>query len=326
MAAKSKNRKCSGNHKKRLFVGENTFRGIWSLLKKHKGNHPNLGESITASEINPLNERNEMSCGYCDKKNGQHYKREFCSKFCRRIEGLKSRGVTVILGLDAEKIHEHSQTKNEKFDRIHWNCPHDGSGYREQTLPLILKRFFESSSKVQDKGGRIHITLAQTEEKWAFYQGYIYNITAAAESNSYSLCAKRSFGPERYPGYCHRKTKSRENALAANRLREFVFVKVDNQTDCCDQDTETDIFYGEKRKYYTRNTDNESSSYSKSATSSITSSNDDSSSSNHTYVSLSNSNNDTDTDIFGFLAISSDGTDTDVSTEFLTEMMHNLAN
>lgn len=42
---------CHGAHKSRLFIGEASFKGVSSLLERHKESHPNLGESIIATEL-----------------------------------------------------------------------------------------------------------------------------------------------------------------------------------------------------------------------------------------------------------------------------------
>ena len=284
---------CSGTHRKRLFIGEAGFLGVWSLLDKHKDRHPNLGKSIIATELENF-DRNADDCPACQQRyneqdedtllslamsnlfieSGNVRQGVFCSDRCKRIQALKDRDVTVILGYDGTGMHKHPLTQGKTFKRIHWNCPHDGSNYRNQTLPTIIKKFFKSAAKMQQDGHRVHVTLAQppgspAEKKPEFYQGVIYNIRDAAESRGYKLYAKRSFGAERYPGYIHQRTGSTESAVGAERLREFVFVKGPLSADRPQSREQTGSFYLSdtgyiERGYYERDTDEESSNYSSS--------------------------------------------------------------
>lgn len=282
---------CSGTHRKRLFIGEAGFRGVWSLLNKHKDRHPNLGESIIATELETFG-RNVDDCPACQQKyeeqdedtllglsitnlfieSGNVRKGIFCSDRCERIQSLKDRGVTVILGYDGTNMHEHPLTQGRTFKRIQWNCPHDKSNYRAQTLPPIIKKFFESAAKMQQNGHRVHVTLAQPlggpyNNKSVFYQAIVYNIRFAAASSGYCLYAKRPFGSERYPGYIHEQTGSTESAAGAERQREFVFIKgpmpAGRRISKIKKETFND-FGQTKREYYVRDTDDESSGYSSS--------------------------------------------------------------
>ena len=279
---------CSGIHKERLFIGEAEFKGVWSLLEKHKTSHPKLGSSITATELDTFG-RNSDSCPQCDEISSEvisqlfsellnsvndRSTREterglFCSGRCERIQSLKNRGVNIILGYDGTKIHDHPLTMGKKFKRIHWNCPHDKSNYKRQTLPPIIRNFFISASEVQENGDCIHVTLAQPNtpsDKTKFYQGVVYNICDAAKFSGYLLYAKRPFGSTRYPGYEHQQTGSTQSAPGAERQREFVFIKGDFPDGRKKSKYSSENFYingsSTKREYYVRDTDDESSSYS----------------------------------------------------------------
>lgn len=274
---------CSGTHRERLFIGEAGFRGVTALLDKHQRSHPNLGESIIATELMTFG-RTADHCPACQTKldeaddetltslaianlfieEGQPKTELFCSERCERIRSLQNRGVTVILGFDGTLIHRsvHPTIAGKKFSRIHWNCPHDGSSFTSQTLPPIITRFFQSARQVQQSGDRIHVTLAQPEGKEGFYQGYIYNIRDAAKSNGYLLYAKRPFGSTRYPGYVHEQTKVVASAAGANTLREFVFIRGNLPEGRLKANVRTAPYYGFSRESYVRNTDDESSGYS----------------------------------------------------------------
>ncbi|HSX13802.1 MAG TPA: Rossmann-like fold-containing protein [Chlamydiales bacterium] len=236
-------RACSHSHKMRLFVGEGNFSGVTALLEKHKNSHPNLGKSILATEL----------------KRGPIVR--------EREEILDQHNVRIEQGFDATKMHEHPIASGRSIERIHWNCPHDGSSYQAQTLPPIIRDFFASAKRVQQDGHRVHITLAQPVEEWdksSFYQGVVYNIHDAAHSNGYNLYAKRPFGAERYPGYVHEQTHRAASARGANRLREFVFIKGPLPQDRKPTEVGSKYFpvVSESRPFYVRDTDNESSSYS----------------------------------------------------------------
>ena len=277
---------CSGNHRRRLFIGEgSTFSGVESLLNKHKNTHPNLGHSITATELRTFNRTSE-GCSTCEFLR-EEYDEEtsllstianlfldqdgtlgiFCGDVCRKIESLKNRGVTVLLGLDATQLDTDPGTAGKIFKRIHWNCPHDGSNYKNQTLPPIIEKFFLSASLMQEDGDQIQITLAQPQDvfdKSPFYQGVVYNIVQAARTGGYGLKKKRSFGPERYPGYQHEQTGRSDSAPGANRQRQFIFVKGENHSQGVR--VRSKLFKIERksltRSSYEVNTDQDSSGYS----------------------------------------------------------------
>jgi hypothetical protein len=149
-----------------------------------------------------------------------------------RIEMLKAKGLTVTFEVDGTKLDEACE--DVKFDRIHWNVPHDGKDCQEQTLPPIIKSFFQSCRQVQKTGGRVHITLPQpnpaqgkSTSRKAFYQGFYYNIVEAASSGGYRILKKRIFNNSRYPEYQHMRTNQNEAAeVAEEGMREFVFERV----------------------------------------------------------------------------------------------------
>ncbi len=284
---------CSGNHSTRLIVGEAGFKWTEAYIRKHSATHPNLARSIVASELNTFG-RSSEECTYCDEikqtkeaeialcsglanlfvKDGEKLVQYpevnfFCSEFCQRIKKLQDLGVTIILGLDAAKIHlsDHPSIQGKRFSRIHWNCPHNRSNFFAQTLPKLIRDFFTSSSYMQQPGDRIHITLAQPPGAEAFYQGVIYDIRGAAVTNNYCLYAKRPFGAERYPGYEHEITGFNQAAESASVQREFIFIKRPFELPTGRRGSgytmgyfsNPDRGYSFTRQYYIRDTDEESS-------------------------------------------------------------------
>ena len=241
---------CSGTHKTRLFIGDGNFSYTEAFIQKHdtKAKHneiSSLAHSIISTEL-----VSEIHCSECDLLDlfddlhvnspqsestpevpKQSSSCSDCSSIIKRIENLKSKGTTVLLAIDATLMSTHEAFKDRKFARIHWNCPHDGRDFKDQSLPNIILKVFEECSKMQGPKSRIHITLAQPMGKKGFYQGYVYDISRAARQTGYTLIKKRKFEGDRYPGYQHTQTNSNSRASVTDEgMREFIFEKVDQET------------------------------------------------------------------------------------------------
>jgi len=222
---------CQGNHKKRLIVGDGNFSFTEALINKHdkKAHHTSkysLAHSIIATDY-----KDQSDCDDCELEwFGEFWSWALCDG-CKRIQKLLNSGVTVLLGVDGTRLHHNKYLKPFKFSRIHWNCPHDGSSMKEQTLPKLIGSFFMSCAKIQKASHRVHVTLAQPGEKNHFYQGYYYNIVGAASIAGYALIKKRLFDSNRYPGYHHVQTNSNTSApVTEEGMREFVFEKLDKKS------------------------------------------------------------------------------------------------
>lgn len=198
-------------YKKRLLIGEGGFSFTEALLFKHKNSHPELGQSITATELlEPVNDQRGTN----------------------RIVSLQKQGVTILFGVDAQKIHH--LFKGRRFERIQWNCPFGDNALPEtkNNFSDVLPAFFRSCSRLQLVGDRIHVTLVQESNgKWISRQRENPIVEASASSN-YRLIRKRRFGTDRYPQYHHVKTGTVESFIGGEEKREFVFEKVanDNET------------------------------------------------------------------------------------------------
>ena len=186
-------------------MGEGNFSYTEAFINKHDATHQHpaetsLAHAITASDL--------MQKNSCDA----------------RIARLARQGVTILFGVDATQL---GQFTKGVYKRIHWNCPHDGSDYKRQTLPLIIVDFFKASAAIQKKGDRVHITLVQPQNTALFYQGYVYNIIQSACRGGYTLLKKRIFNAKRYPIYEHTQTNTNKKALVTEQgMREFVFEKI----------------------------------------------------------------------------------------------------
>ncbi|MBS0616184.1 MAG: DUF2431 domain-containing protein [Verrucomicrobia bacterium] len=188
--------------KKRLFIGEGDFSYTVALIEKHQAKYPQLPKFITATEfLEPVNEEMVL----------------------KRVEDLKAKGVTVLFGTDGQEIHRTFQGK--RFERIHWNCPFPFARQREG-MEKVMPRFFESASKLQLTGDRIHVTLMQgtSDNYWKTRQRE-NPILEGATYAGYRLIRKRLFGGQRYPGYVHVMTGRKEKYSAGGVEREFVFEK-----------------------------------------------------------------------------------------------------
>jgi len=196
---------CSGIHKQRLFVGEGNFSYTEAIINKHDAIHKHppeasLAHAITASDLTQKNS--------CDA----------------RIEQLARQGVKILFGIDATQL---GQFTKGVYKRIHWNCPHDGSDCKQQTLPPIIVNFFKACASIQKKGDRVHVTLVQSQHTPLFYQGYVYDIIQSACRGGYTLLKKRIFNANRYPGYEHTQTNTNEKASVTEQgMKEFVFEKI----------------------------------------------------------------------------------------------------
>ncbi|CAH0391352.1 unnamed protein product [Bemisia tabaci] len=189
------------NYKSRLFVGEADFSFTKALVKKHKGNHPDLPRAIVATELSPE----------ADK--------------CRKE--LKFEGVETHIGIDAQELHNHAK----RFKRIHWNCPYrEDLTDRNFDFPRVFRNFFESCSKIQRPGDRVHVTLMQErrDDRWKKFRQQECPVVSGSAYAGYRLVRKRIFGEGRYPGYGHWKSGGKSMHSAKDEdMREFVFEKVD---------------------------------------------------------------------------------------------------
>lgn len=196
--------------RKRLLVGEADFSYAEALTKKH----PEIASAVTATAY----------------ETHEDLEKTYPDTFLKNITTLNQKGMSLFVKADARKLDQYQTFKDKKFDRIHFNCPHDKSDFNDQTLPKLLKEFFENASKLQVVGNRVHIALPKVPDdlqKDQFYKGCVYGIYRAARLAGYKQLKPRNFGPERYEGYAHKITGQNSSASVTECLREYIFEKTD---------------------------------------------------------------------------------------------------
>lgn len=196
--------------RRRLLIGEADMSYGDALLNKH----PEIAKSVT---VTAYEKREALLETYPDT-------------FKQHKENIKAKQAKIFYDVDARKLHEHQTFKDNRYERIHFNCPHDKSDYNDQTLPKLLKEFFESASQLQQVGNRVHIALPKIvgdKQRDEFYKGCVYGIYTAARLAGYKQCNPRKFGADRFPGYEHKITGVNGSAAVTGVLREYIFEKTD---------------------------------------------------------------------------------------------------
>jgi hypothetical protein len=115
-----------------------------------------------------------------------------------------------------------------RFRYIHFNCPHIPGDSKNRELPKMLKNFFLSAAQVQKIGDKVYIALPDPNNLVIRKkrESYIYKIYDAAASAGYKCVQKRKFF-ERYPNYVHKMTSKAVSAKVAERVREYVFRRIE---------------------------------------------------------------------------------------------------
>lgn len=121
------------------------------------------------------------------------------------LDTLKKLGASIIHGVDATEMKEHSELSKRKFDRIIFNFPHAGFHGKEEDDEVIrmhmslVEGFFRNASGMLRPHGEVHVSHKTTAPfcKW--------HIEELARKHSLLRLDCVQFRKEDYPGYSNKK-------------------------------------------------------------------------------------------------------------------------
>ncbi|KAL5206635.1 hypothetical protein ABZP36_034844 [Zizania latifolia] len=131
------------------------------------------------------------------------------SKAESNITELKRMGATVLHGVNAKTMKDHTDLKGRQFDRIVFNFPHAGFKGKEDSLLMIdshkdlVRGFFHNARHLLRSSGEIHVNhkTGRVYDKW--------DIEHLASESSLIMVKKVGFQIEDYPGYNHKRGDGR---------------------------------------------------------------------------------------------------------------------
>jgi 25S rRNA (uracil2634-N3)-methyltransferase len=120
------------------------------------------------------------------------------------IATVQDHGATVVHGVDATKLLSHDDVNTgdgEKYDRIVFNFPHDGSGEKDTRKNVegnqrMLHAFFLAAAPLLAEGGEVHVTLKKGKPYDQWKVGSLGALT-----RKLVLKTGTDFFPDMYPGY-----------------------------------------------------------------------------------------------------------------------------
>ncbi|XVE50913.1 hypothetical protein DITRI_Ditri01bG0201600 [Diplodiscus trichospermus] len=122
-------------------------------------------------------------------------------KAMSNIHELKSRGCTVLHGVDATKMANYCFLGGIKFDRVIYNFPHAGffpgepSESHRRRNQLLLSLFFKNAKEMIHENGEIHVT----HKCNGFFLSW--NLRGLASAVGLELIQELPFNYTDYPGY-----------------------------------------------------------------------------------------------------------------------------
>ncbi|KAG8049862.1 hypothetical protein GUJ93_ZPchr0009g1210 [Zizania palustris] len=123
------------------------------------------------------------------------------SKAESNITELKRLGATVLHGVNAKRMKDHTDLKVRRFDRIVFNFPHAGFKGKEDNLHMInshkelVRGFFRNARHLLRPSGEIHVN----HKRGRPYDNW--DIEHLAFESSLVMVDNISFRKEDYPGY-----------------------------------------------------------------------------------------------------------------------------
>lgn len=248
-------------YKKRLILGDGNLSYSRALSKKQRTKGlDRFPEALTVTEYS---DQQSLANTY----NLQETETDF-KNFTANTRVLQEQGAEIILGVDATKIG--LDFKERKFKRIHFNFPYYNDttstpAQKKLKTRQLVGKFFESASKIQEPGNRIHMALVTGFSDPVWYESTTYGVGEFCEQYGYAFIKKHRFidrENKRYPGYFHVKTASNTSVSTAENGREFIFEKKSPGTQYLNSSVNKKTAHGVTRKVLRPiDTDSDSSSY-----------------------------------------------------------------
>eukprot|EP00038_Savillea_parva_P012758 m.206766 g.206766 ORF g.206766 m.206766 type:complete len:289 (-) comp23475_c0_seq1:247-1113(-) len=124
--------------------------------------------------------------------------------------------------VDATQLHECPHLDGP-YDTIVFNFPHCGLGIKDKARNVAVNQalvvgFARSAATMIHEDGEIHITVKRGEpyDTWAVPKVVTAEVPTLRLKNSYD------FDPDRYPGFCHRRTLGFEKGLSEEGNAEIL--------------------------------------------------------------------------------------------------------
>ncbi|KAG8049864.1 hypothetical protein GUJ93_ZPchr0009g1311 [Zizania palustris] len=127
------------------------------------------------------------------------------SKAESNITELKRMGATVLHGVNAKRMKDHTDLKARRFDRIVFNFPHAGFIGKEDSVLVIyshkelVRGFFSNARHLLRPCGEVHVS---HKSGWPYDS---WDIEQLATESSHAMVEQVYFQKEDYPGYNNKR-------------------------------------------------------------------------------------------------------------------------